>query len=948
MIGRTEPFLQAQKVLEISQSGSLQVLFITGPLGIGKSTLVRELTQQTRSFYCVDYHYFESLASPYVPLIHALRAIHAEFGLSNLSLSLYPYLGLLLPELKSTPANADPPTLTDAIREVFCAVARKKPFLLVLEDCHWADAATLELLPLLMEGLTSQPITLMLTYRDDAVPRDHPLIKLRAHLRRQPLFSEAKLVPLTLTETTELITELLPHPPGHSFVELIYAQTQGLPFFVSELTLSLYQKGLLTASDNGLVLADNLAIPIPETIRDMVALQMDGITGPVRETLELAALLGQEFSLEVVSELASHDQAIDLLLASSLLVQKDEHTGAFSHALVREVIRQDIPWSKRKQLNRQIAAALEDQQAPPEQVGQYWLDAGDKTQARRAFARASYTYCGLYAHADSARTARRALDIWPKGTDEPQRLALLQQLAECARVSSQVHHSILALREMLESSLVQENDVTLADTYRALAVSYSLQGAWQHYKQCRRQAAELSEKAGLWAEASSDWHDLANSHLDDLSLALAFETARSAVACSVRTARTDLQAKSLSLQGYILAIKGKTAEGHQLAQDAVTLALANNHTEAYAYAYRKLAGVLEYSSDYNGSIQAYDTALNFCRRENLQQQVLFCLPCIGWVLFRMGEWKRALETCREYNDAFSVNDASRGAGLLIIGLIRVLRGETKTARTYVEEAQPLLIQANFHLVDPIFLWAMALVEEADKAPDRAYRQYSQLLRFWQKTNDVHDVLPGLCSAMAFFTEHDYRDECSQTVQILSTIANLTGNTESVATLSFALGEMALLQGNPVEASDHFAQASRSFGELSLPVQQIMALAKQGKATQTIGNIRAAADVLTKALLLAKPLAIRPLIAQITALSNHITENETAGKRLSDRPLTAGLTDRQIDVLHTLIDGLSNKEIASKLNLSTRTVDMHVRHIFDRLNCRSRAEAVRIALAVTTL
>ena len=946
MIGRSETLRQLQHSLEKSRSGQLQIVLVAGPAGMGKSTLVREGLRKSRPFYTLDYHYFESVAFPYSPFVQALRTIHADFDLRTLDLAQFESLGLLLPEIKTAPVEVDKATLTDAIREVLRTVASQKPLVLVIEDCHWADEATLEILPVLLEGLTTLPITVLLTYRDDAIPRDHPLVRLRTQFRRQPLFTEINLLPLQQTETAELMEEVLGQSPSPALAELVFAQTQGLPFFIKELARALQHKNVLVRGADGLVLEKNQPIPIPETIRDMVALQLDGISGKNRETLELASLLGQEFSLDLISELAGDDQAIDALVAHSVLLLKDQQTGSFSHALVREVVKQDILWSKRKQLNRSIAAALEQRETAPERVAQYWLEAGEKGRARTAFAEAARAYCQLYAHADAARTAHKALEMWPKGTDEPARLALLQQLAHCARVGGQTHLSILALREMLESPLVLEDDPKKGETYRSLAISYALQGIWQHYKHCRQLAAECYERAGFWAEAAKDWHDLANRNIDDLSLNAALDVINRAVQNAIQSGSVDLQAKSLSLKGYILSMQGKNREGEQMAREAIALALVENQVGAYAYAYRKLAGTLEYASDFKGSIQAYTTALNFCRSEKMETQAMFCVSCMCWVLFRMGDWKRCIELCREYVESPDSNEPSRAIGYLIIGIIKGFRGENKSARHYLDQVYPFMVQANYQLIESILYCATAVTYENENQVEKARQHFTHLLTVWEQTHEVHDILPGLCSAMSFFTDHGYHEEGNQTVQILSTIANLTGNPEAVATLSFALGELASVQQNDREANDHYAHAVRSFAELSLPLQQVIALYKQGKSQVAAGNKPAASDLLRQALQLAKQLAARPLAAAITAVLNSISEKETKAKIGSGKAL-AGLTGRQAEILQALVEGLSNKEISVKLHLSTRTVDMHVRHLFDRLNCRTRAEAVRKALDVET-
>jgi ATP/maltotriose-dependent transcriptional regulator MalT len=254
-------------------------------------------------------------------------------------------------------------------------------------------------------------------------------------------------------------------------------------------------------------------------------------------------------------------------------------------------------------------------------------------------------------------------------------------------------------------------------------------------------------------------------------------------------------------------------------------------------------------------------------------------------------------------------------------------------------------QTEYYQGQSILFWALAALSEHENEVEKACYHYNQLFHHWEKTGDVHDILPGLGSAMSFFASHQLMQESNQCVQVLSSIANLTGNAEAVGTLSFALGEMAVLQGNFEEAHEHYAHAAEAFTELSIPLQLMLVQYKKGRFHAKTGEQKEALEALQQASQLAKSLGVRPMLAAITTQIEEVTGNmlvQTTQAGSTIVPAFA-LTERQVEILHALVDGLSNKEIASKLDLSTRTIDMHVRHLFDRLNCRTRAEAVRIAL-----
>jgi tetratricopeptide (TPR) repeat protein len=206
------------------------------------------------------------------------------------------------------------------------------------------------------------------------------------------------------------------------------------------------------------------------------------------------------------------------------------------------------------------------------------------------------------------------------------------------------------------------------------------------------------------------------------------------------------------------------------------------------------------------------------------------MPCISWLFFRLGDWKRSLEACQQLTEAGDTDQALVGFGYLLTGLIRTYRGETKTASHAIKQATLLLNKTEFYQTQSILYWALAAISEHENEVEKACYHYVQLLHHWEKTGDVHDILPGLGSAMAFFASHHLMQESNQCVQVLSSIANLTGNAEAVGTLSFALGEMAVLQGSYEEAHEHYAYAAEAFTELSIPLQRMLVLYKKKPST----------------------------------------------------------------------------------------------------------------------
>jgi len=357
--------------------------------------------------------------------------------------------------------------------------------------------------------------------------------------------------------------------------------------------------------------------------------------------------------------------------------------------------------------------------------------------------------------------------------------------------------------------------------------------------------------------------------------------------------------------------------------------------------YRRLAGIYEYASQFDASIKAYETALHFCQTNGISLQAQHCLPCMSWVLFRLGDWKKAIAVCKEVITDKKAFDGAKATAHGVLGLIKAYRGESKSAFLHLQQCQTLAERDNQAFLKFMLPWGKALVYEGSGETEMAHQLYLQMLQNWEQLQDQHDIMVGLFGAVTFFCEQSQEELLTRCVQIFSNISQNTGNPEAVAGLAFSLGELAMLSKNYAEAISHFENTVKYLDELHTPVQRLLATFRLGIALQKAGNLEKTQELLQKALQEARQLGMRPFISKIELVLEGLTPQK---RTIFEKTIPVGipLTERQMDILKGISDGLSNKEIASKLYLSTRTVDMHVGNILDRLNCRSRAEAVKVA------
>jgi len=361
---------------------------------------------------------------------------------------------------------------------------------LVLDDLQWADNATLELLPALANVLAHERLLIVGTYRNDEIGRGHPLRRLRNDLRRARLLREIIVEPLDQADTTALATHIFGQSPGPVLATTLYERTEGVPLFVKELAGALALRGQLRPSEAGIELAPGADLPIPDTLRDAVLLRLDGLPEPALRLLHLAVVAGLEFDLALVAEMAGSADGFDALLERGLLVEAEPGRGAFRHALTREAIYGDISWVRRRALHRQLAEHLDVEGEAPLAIAQHWLAAKEPERARMALLAAAEQACAIHAYRDAADAAQQALELWPDGVEDAQRLDVLDQLGRCAQLSGMLPEAAHAWREVADGRRQHGDLRASAEAARRLANVAELQGHWERALAAREAAAQ--------------------------------------------------------------------------------------------------------------------------------------------------------------------------------------------------------------------------------------------------------------------------------------------------------------------------------------------------------------------------------------------------------------------------------------------------------------------------
>lgn len=380
IIGRDGPMSTVLHTLVRAQEGHGSTLLISGEAGIGKSRLLRAMIDRARSmgFAVLQGASYEAdRAQPYAPILDLVYTLAATaspavaahyFGLAEAELvTLFPELRTVFPEgraLEALTPEEERRRLFHSLTDACFAIARLQPLMLVIEDVHWSDDATLDLLLHLARRAGTQRMALALTFRSDEVGAG--LARVLADLDRARCAAEVMLRPLGGAEVSAMLQAIFGAGASFesSFVNELHALTEGNPFFVEEMLKSMLVAGELQRV-NGVWRARPLEQSrVPRTATEAVGRRLAGLSEAARRVASVAAVAGRGFDFALLQELTHHAEEsllalVKELVAAQLVVEESADRFAFRHALTRETIRSQLLGRERVALHRAIAAWLE-------------------------------------------------------------------------------------------------------------------------------------------------------------------------------------------------------------------------------------------------------------------------------------------------------------------------------------------------------------------------------------------------------------------------------------------------------------------------------------------------------------------------------------------------------------------------------------------------------------
>jgi ATP/maltotriose-dependent transcriptional regulator MalT len=977
-VGREAELGRLWGVLSRAKStGEGRLLVLTGDAGIGKTRLVGRLCDQasadgwlTATGGCVD---LGEVGLAYGPLVEAVRRLRADLGEPVVDGLLDPdarrpgdgTLGALLAGGRHAGATERPGQVLEHVVGFLTRLGSTKPTVLVFEDLHWADRSTQDLVAYLSRNLPPSPLVIICTYRLDELHRRHPLRPLVAELHRNPVVEHLLLRGLDRAEIAALAEGVLGTVLDDEVMDELVARSEGNPFYVEEL------------------LAAGPGRPIQGTLRDVILTRIERLSEAAQSLLRRASVVGRWVDETQLAAVTGEDAAaladgLREALANQVLI--GDVTGCqFRHALVQEAVYSELLPGERQRLHVAAAHAIEADAGlvdGPTHVRQavlahHWGAAHDLPRCLTASKRAAESAEVVGAFAEAAAHYERVLELWDQVEDAVSLTATAPD-AIIMRAASALH---LAGRSARAATMAHRALEMLGDAAepedRAAIMERIGQYWWTAGNQARSIAAYEQATALLSARPSSPANARAMAALGQSlmvrsQLARAERTLRTAIDSARSAGDRATEGHAMCSLGAVLGDLGRLDEAVAAFEEALAIAEEVDAIEEKGRARVNLSAILPYAARCEEAAAVASAGLDHAAEAGLIATYGQVLAANGaHALIRLGRWDEALDVLARAGEPSGGGRSVAGPGIMRAA-IATRRGDWAIAEaslalaldrtaasndlvwrgTVVIAAAELACEQGRH--GDAQQWAQEAVELAENGDSATWGMpaYAIAMRVIADRAQALNANGRLDGAVAEAREEADRllkqaRELSRQPQRLGGVLLL----ESEAWLATIEADASRAQGRSdpdrwAEVAERW-EAQRNLypmAEARFREAEAVLLAR-GSRTRATRVLAAAADI-------AVQLRAEPLAQRVRTLARQARLKLDAPKGIIDgapEPYARlGLTAREVEVLALVAEGLTNREIGSRLFISHKTASVHVSNLLRKLSVDNRAAARDLA------
>jgi DNA-binding CsgD family transcriptional regulator/tetratricopeptide (TPR) repeat protein len=937
-VGRRRELGELERALDATRTGKGASVLVAGEAGIGKTRLASELARLARDngFSVLFGRSIDLVGTelPYQPFVEALRPLGEP-----------PQVAEQTPDSQLRAFEHTLALLTDG--------AAAAPVLLVLEDLHWADNSTLDLVVFLAHNVDDLPVLLLATYRADERSSAERMRRLADGVGRSGTGLVLELGPLARDEVTALLAAHADVSLSAALADTIVARAEGNPFFAEE---------LFAAADEG-------GGEVPRGLRDLLLQRVARLDQPTDGVLRLAAAAGRDVGyplLHATAQLSEGDLRDSLRRAVEhgvLVAEPETSSFRFRHALLAEAVYTTILPGEREELHRRLAEELaRSGAAAPAELAPHWAAAGLPREALVASVEAARQAEAVFGLAEARAHLERALKLWEAVPNAAELVKV--DLAELCSWAAELANQTGAAPRAVELVGRAIDLVGAEDRHRAALLHVDLAeylyatGSQNAGLAALERAVELVPAEPPSPERAYSLGSLAGGLMLAWRHTESLQISEQALAQARDIGAREAEVRALTVLGVDLAYLGRGEEGLAHLRQALQLAEEIGDDVGLERVYINLTDALTMLGRARESARLGQAGLEVMRRYGIHSTVL--VANFIEALLAIGEWDEADSASAA---ALRAITASSPYMLLMLRAdLEIGRGDFEAARAHLEAALATLRDDRGQGVYDIFLAELAFWEHRWTEADQAVRdglamansRQAAQLRIWFCAKGLR-AQAELAALARVRREPDLRTWLARARKLIGVARRAAAEASTVTPNArgwLALAEAEYQRARGLAQPESWSEAADRWEQLERWPLVAYCRWRQVEALIAVGASRTEASVpLRKTHALASRIGGKPLLRELDLLAQRarldLTPPEAAVSNVKEGlEETLGLTPREAEVLTLVARGYTNREIAAALVISVKTASVHVSHILRKLGALNRLEAATIAHRVT--
>ena len=958
LVGRDRELGALRDHLAAAIAGRGSLVLIGGEAGIGKTSLAETICHEAEergALVLVGRCYDLSETPPYGPWLELFARYRATDDL--------PALPAAFAERGTVGAVSSAGALQRQVEDFLAQLAARVPAVLLLDDLHWGDPASLDLLRFLARTLPDRRILVLATYRADELTRRHPLYALLPALVRESAATRLDLRPFESDDLHALIAQRYRLPVAASLVAYLRARSEGNPFFIIELLRALEEARALTRGDDGWRLGELTAVGLPPLLRQVIDGRLARLGEDAASLLAVAAVIGQEvpLALWLAAGVADEDDLLDLIeRAGAARILEESPDGAavrFTHALIRETLYERLPAIQRRRLHRRIGEALVASAHPdPDAVAYHFQRAGD-ARAATWLMRAGERAQRAWAWTTAAERYEAALAlIGEEPTEKDQRGFLLYQLMWLHRNSDPVR-SRTYMQELVRAAegsgtpnyfrgLDRCHRGEVAEGLAEMAAAIDREEASSPEERARSRTGDMAVPPKLRGSGRGTYM-IALAAFGRCAETLAMEErflANTPVLPPGSERGGSRRGDGYYALGRAHAMIGQVAAaGEAFARSRAAYHAAAHHVNLAGLADNELRMVaLPYQTERHADHERIATQGEQAW-EQAHGMVADLPPRIAWLplLIHRGEWAEARTLAAKARTAVFPG-LWRHRLTSLYGPLARWQGDAESAWESVRAVLPAGTATETGTVefyDATLTQTLAAQLALDAGDRETAHAWIAAHDRWLAWNGA--VLGRAEGAMLWARYHRVTGDIEAAdAHARQALAHATEPRQPLALLAAhrTLGELDTDAGRFDDAQTHLAASLALADACAAPFERALTLLALAELHTVQGKPADAGTLIQEVQAICTLLDATPTLARADALAVRLSEQKAM------RPAyPAGLSAREVEVLRLVAAGLTNAQVAERLFLSPRTINAHLTTIYGKLGVSSRAAAIRFAL-----